>query len=161
MRCYIVHTPERTRDKLAKKVNNPEKKKAWDAFSKYKRILDCIATTGTTVAGRCITCGQKFHISMLQAGHFIAGRSNAVLFNRKFVNAQCRYCNEYNHGKPKVYREAMVYKYGKSFVDRWETKLRGLAKRGAITDRQINWEQRTARYKRLLKVLKARHNGNE
>lgn len=138
---------------MAKKTNNPEKTKAWNAFSRYKRTLDCIATTGTTVAGRCITCGQKFHINMLQAGHFIAGRANVLLFSRKFVNAQCQYCNEYNHGKPKVYRAAMIHRHGEAFVKRWETKLRGMAKSAKITNRQINWEQRTKRYLRLTKKL--------
>ncbi len=135
------------------KALNPEKTKAWNAFSKYKRTLDCIATTGTVVAGRCITCGNTFHISMLQAGHFIAGRGNAILFNRRFVNAHCRYCNESHHGKPKVYRAAMVYKYGEKFVDRWETKLRGMAKSAKITDKQINWHARTKRYLKLTKEL--------
>jgi len=138
---------------MSKKTNNPEKAKAWAAFSKYKRTLDCIRTTGTPVAGLCITCGDKFHINYLQAGHLIAGRGNAILFNLKFVNAQCRYCNEYHHGKPKVYRAAMVHRHGEAFVDRWETKLRGMAKSAKITDKQINWEQRTKRYKKLTAKL--------
>ena len=138
---------------MAKSISNPEKKKAWNAFSKYIRTRDCIATTGTAVAGRCITCGKSFHFRVLHAGHFIAGRGNAILFNRKFVNIQCYHCNIFHNGRFDIYRAAMVHRYGKAFVDRWEIKLKGMAKRGAITSKQINWEQRTKRYLRLTKIL--------
>ena len=52
-----------------------------------------------------------------------------------------------------MYREAMVYRHGEDFVDRWETKLKGMAKSAKITNKQINWEQRTERYKKLTKML--------
>lgn len=138
---------------MTSNASTAEKKKAWGAFSKYVRTRDCIATTGTTLAGLCITCGKRFNFNVLHAGHFIAGRGNAILFNRKFVNIQCYHCNIFHNGRFDIYRAAMIYRHGEAFVDKWETKLKGLAKRGAISNKQINWEQRTKRYLRLTKEL--------
>ena len=109
---------------MAKKISNPAplKKKAWDSFSRWKRVTDCIATTGLPYCGVCITCDRQYHISYLDAGHCFAGRSNAGLFHEKLVNAQCRSCNQIHHGKPTKYRKIMVAKYGKAKVDKWEVE---------------------------------------
>lgn len=107
---------------MAKKISNPAKKKAWDAFSRWKRVYDCITTTTTPFCGVCITCNHQFHISFLEAGHCFAGRSNAVLFHEQLVNAQCRTCNQSFHGKPKKYRKIMESKYGKVQVAKWKAE---------------------------------------
>ena len=65
----------------------------------------------------CITCGKQYHISYLDAGHCFAGRSNAGLFHEELVNAQCRNCNQFYHGKPKKYRKIMEEKYGEDTVE--------------------------------------------
>ena len=57
------------------------KNAAWKEFSRYIRLRDCIKTTGDTDAGICITCGKLIPYGNSQAGHFIAGRTNGVLFN--------------------------------------------------------------------------------
>ena len=69
------------------------KAKAWRAFSKYVRLRDCIATTGTTEEGVCYTCGKAFPIGKLQAGHLVHGRTNNILFDEEYVKAQCFQCN--------------------------------------------------------------------
>ena len=138
---------------MAKSFNNPEKRAAWKAFSSYKRTYDCLKTTGSPIVGVYITCGKRFQHSFLQAGHYLDGRKNAVLFNMKFVNAQCPVCNEVFHGRKKRYRKALVKIHGEAFVDKWENKLKGLANRGAINDKGINWKGRTKRYNRLRKKL--------
>lgn len=65
------------------------KKKAWDAFSRYIRTRDCLKSTGDRNRGACVTCGRVFDFKKLQAGHFIPGRVNSILFDEQCVHAQC------------------------------------------------------------------------
>ena len=98
------------------------KKLAWEAFSRYIRLRDCINTTGSPDFGYCITCREAFPYSKLQAGHYIPGRGNAVLFDEDGVNAQCTQCNIFKHGDPITYREVLVEKFGEDFVKLMELK---------------------------------------
>lgn len=134
---------------MAKKIQNPEKKKCWNAFSIWWRTKRCIETTGFHASGICITCGRKFHISYLDAGHCFPGRKNGVLLAKKFIEIQCRYCNQVLHGQSKIFRRKMVERYGAEYVDRWEIKL----KQFVIQDKDINWERRTKLYKVKIKEL--------
>jgi hypothetical protein len=96
------------------------KKKAWTLFSKYIRLRDCLKTTGTTTHGVCITCSRNYPIESLQAGHFIAGRSNAVLFNEEMTHAQCYACNVGLHGNVLEYRRKIIEMYGPGSDERME-----------------------------------------
>lgn len=69
------------------------KDKAWEAFSIYIRTRDCIRFTGSPNEGKCVTCNLPFPFKKLQAGHFIPGRGNAVLFDERLVYTQCIGCN--------------------------------------------------------------------
>ena len=135
---------------MAKKLQNPEKKKAWDGFSQYRRRKRCIETTGLAMVGICVTCDKQFHFSYLDCGHFIGGRSNAILLCEKFTDIQCQYCNQALHGKPKKYRKVMVQRYGEEYITRWENKLKHQI---LLQDKQINWVGRRERYKRKLDKL--------
>ena len=136
---------------MAKKLQNPEKKKCWDAFSIYWRTKRCIETTGFCATGVCITCDKRYHINYLDAGHCFSGRRNGILLIKKFIDVQCRYCNQVLHGQPKKFRQKIVERYGEEYVDRWETKLK---KQTVIQDKDINWERRTKIYKQKLEDLK-------
>lgn len=70
------------------------KTKAWDAFSLFIRTRDCIRFTGDPDQGICVTCKTPKPRKELQAGHFVGGRGNAVLFNEQIVYSQCGYCNQ-------------------------------------------------------------------
>ena len=83
------------------------KKQAWVAFSRWIRLRDCIATTGDSGFGVCITCGKRVSYTSSQAGHFIAGRTNAILFDEDIVHLQCYGCNVCNHGEQLEYYYAM------------------------------------------------------
>lgn len=98
---------------MAKKT---PKDKAWESFSRWKRVKDCLETTGFAFLGICITCNRQFHIRALEAGHLISGRRNAVLFDEELVNIQCGYDNRIKQGRPKKYRKVMVAKYGEEFI---------------------------------------------
>lgn len=66
---------------------------AWKAFSIYIRTRDCLRFTGNPTEGKCVTCNRPYPFKSLRAGHFIAGRGNAVLFDERIVYSQCDSCN--------------------------------------------------------------------
>lgn len=80
------------------------KKKAWDAFSKYIRARD----------KKCVTCGA---VTNLQAGHFIGGRHNSVLFDERNCHAQCYGCNVGKKGNMVQYYKFMFKRYGQNVID--------------------------------------------
>lgn len=88
------------------------KKKVWAVFSLLKRTEDCLRTTGCASWGLCFTCGKRYHIKLLQAGHFIAGRHNANLFSERGVHAQCYNCNINLKGNTLEYRRQIIKMYG-------------------------------------------------
>lgn len=97
------------------------KKKAWDAFSAYIRTRDCLRFTGDPDEGKCITCNRNYPYKSLQAGHFIQGRGNAVLFDERLVYSQCIGCN----GNPPIgkggnYVEYFIFmekEWGRAMID--------------------------------------------
>lgn len=110
----------------------------------YMRTKRCIETTGFPFLGICVTCGRKHHINYLDAGHCFSGRTNVKLLNKKFVDIQCRYCNQVEHGKPKKFREIMERRYGKEYVNRQAIRF----KKKIIRNNRINWKRRTELYQR-------------
>lgn len=64
----------------------------------------------------CITCGLKYPFKKLQAGHFIPGRTDAILFDAVQVNAQCYRCNKLHQGVWHKYYLFMLSE-GHSFED--------------------------------------------
>ena len=100
------------RTPIKRKSLSKIKKKAWDVFSRYIRMRDCLETTGCTSWGLCITCGKRNHFKLLQAGHFVAGRHNAGLFSERGVHAQCYNCNINLRGNTLEYRRQIIKLYG-------------------------------------------------
>ena len=94
-----------------------QKRKTWDACSKYVRTRDCLKTTGNPEYGRCYTCGAGRHFKQLQAGHFIPGRHNSILFDIRGIHAQCTYCNHIKEGATLEYLDQMLVDYGQEVVD--------------------------------------------
>lgn len=103
------------------------KKDAWNAFSLYIRTRDSLLTTGGTNNCVCVSCGKTFPrlgVGCIQAGHFIAGRTNAVLFSEEGVHGQCGGCN--NGGRMRGgsnlavirYYQFMLREYGQETIDR-------------------------------------------
>lgn len=92
------------------------KKKLWKIFSIYTRMRDCIQTTGTTTHGKCCTCGRDYPIGKLQAGHFIPGRADSILFDPACVHAQCYRCNVQRSGEWVKYFRFMEKNYSRDFI---------------------------------------------
>jgi hypothetical protein len=96
------------------------KKKAWTEYSKYIRIRDALRTTGTVEKAICCSCGRlypAFGLGCLQAGHFIPGRRNSILFEPACVHAQCYNCNTTLKGNWPGYYEFMLKHYGQDMID--------------------------------------------
>ena len=106
-----------------KKFKEPDYKKlAWKEFSKYIRLRDCLESTGSFEQGICFTCGKFYPFNKLQAGHFVPGRGNAVLFDEVGCRAQCVQCNIFKHGEQLLYRQHLVNLYGEEVVKFLEAK---------------------------------------
>jgi hypothetical protein len=114
--------------KLRTKSIGKLKKEVWDVFSKYARMVDCLRTTGCLSWGLCITCSKRYHIKLLQAGHFIAGRHNANLFSMKGTHAQCYNCNINLKGNTLEYRRKIIELYGEGADEELEKEAREVKK---------------------------------
>jgi len=104
------------------------KRKVWEVFSKFIRTRDCLETTGCAEWGLCITCGKRYHIKLLQAGHFVSGRHNANLFSERGTHAQCYNCNINLRGNTLEYRRKIIQMYGEGADEEIEEEARQIKK---------------------------------
>jgi len=102
------------------KVVKKLKKDAWAWFSKYIRLK--YADNFGVV--ECCTCGKRDNWKNMQAGHFVAGRQNSILFEENGVHVQCYACNVCKNGNTLEYFIFMERRYGREEIER----LRRLAK---------------------------------
>jgi hypothetical protein len=116
--------------KVRRKSYGVLKKEAWDAFSRYIRIRDSLATTGTNCRCKCITCGSIVPTfknggagNSLQAGHAIDKRTNNILFDEDIVNGQCALCNS-TYGGNGRYAEYAAVMIARHSLDWWNEKVR-------------------------------------
>lgn len=102
--------------RAGKKIKKPStktlKKKAWREFSIFIRTRD--ADDHGMV--RCITCPTVAHWKLMQAGHFLRGRLNANLFDKRGCWAQCYACNIGRDGNVVEYYEVMLSTFGRETI---------------------------------------------
>lgn len=110
----VIETVEEIMHKLAKKKTAAHNT-CWTNFSRYIRLRDAIATTGTTTHAKCITCGRILPIGELEAGHMIPGRTNGILFDETMVFAQCNPCNGEGGGERQAFKKIMVARNGEAW----------------------------------------------
>ena len=91
------------------------KKKAWDLLSKIIR-MQAANRMGNC---KCVTCGawKPWHGAGMQAGHFIAGRGNSILFDERGIYPQCYHCNIGLKGNMVEYFVFMEWKHGRKVID--------------------------------------------
>jgi len=53
----------------------------------------------------------------MQAGHFIGGRNNSILYDERGVHAQCYGCNVGKKGNIVKYYKFMLKEYGQEVID--------------------------------------------
>jgi hypothetical protein len=125
------------------------KKKAWTQFSIYIRTRDCINSTGNIDRGFCVSCSKVFPFSSLQAGHFIDGRRNAVLFSELGVNSQCYACNISKHGNKIDYWQFMEGKHGREVINELI-----LESHKTVIYKAWDYDQITEKYAKMTELLK-------
>ena len=91
---------------------------AWRWFSKYIRARDCLRTTGDLKTGVCISCGNTVRFEKLDAGHFVPGRGDSVIFEPTNCHAQCGPCNRFKQGAWVPYFYAVNDLYGRDEAQR-------------------------------------------
>jgi hypothetical protein len=128
------------------------KKRAWTAFSIYKRTKGCLETTGTTERGKCFTCDREKEFKGLQAGHFVGGRHNGNLFSDKGVQIQCPYCNIILKGNVLEYRRRLIAKYGPDIDTRLEIEAAQV-----VQYKVFELLEMEARFKQMTKELLEKH----
>jgi hypothetical protein len=101
--------------KTCKRESKPSywKEKAWELCSEFNRRKD--ADWQGYVA--CCTCGEVKHWKDGDAGHFLAGRSNGILFEDKGIHFQCKKCNGPGKGEQYLYSLYMLKRYGQETID--------------------------------------------
>lgn len=98
------------------------KEQAWDEFSIYIRTRDCLRFKDSLSEGFCITCKRDYPFKKLQAGHFISGRGNAVLFDETCVYSQCYSCNIGRGGSYVEYFVFMEQEWGREYIEELRLK---------------------------------------
>lgn len=96
------------------------KKKAWSAFSKWVRM----SSADKNGMVKCVTCPTVKHWKEMDAGHYLPGRNNSILFDENQVHPQCKQCNIFKSGNPNRYEEYMVNKYGQEKINEMRLKQR-------------------------------------
>ena len=118
------------------------KDNAWNAFSSFIRTRDCLRTSGTLEEGVCISCERPIPYKGSQGGHFIAGRTNAILLDEDLVHLQCYRCNIGLSGNYVEYFVAMEQLYTREEIDLFRSR-KTLTKKMKIDD----WKDQTAFWK--------------
>lgn len=103
---------------MKQKTISSLKKKLWTIFSEWVRRNEA------NYQGycKCVTCGILRPWKEMQAGHFIAGRTNSILFDERGVHPQCARCNIFLYGNTIYYYEYMERNYGKKVIDELKKK---------------------------------------
>lgn len=114
-RSQSLKTSPRTVKKSQRGVTTYKKAKklAWDAISLWVR-MSAIEEDGLVV---CVTCKIRKEYKKMHAGHFVPGRSMAILFDIRGLHPQCYWCNVMLKGNPRKYNTYMVNRYGQEVVD--------------------------------------------
>ena len=69
----------------------------------------------------CVTCGRVGRwddAKVMNTGHFLAGRSNSILFEATNVAPQCVQCNCYQSGAQVEYQQWMEFVHGREEIQR-------------------------------------------
>jgi hypothetical protein len=102
----------RAKAKVVKKKPPPSKTKlkakAWELLSQIIRLENADEVGWVS----CVSCGSLKFWKDLQAGHWVDGRKNSILFDRRGIWPQCSKCNVALNGNKIEYSKFMSEKVG-------------------------------------------------
>lgn len=127
--------------RIRRKASGP-KATAWFWFSKYIRLRDALATTGSPELCQCITCEIVWPIEQIDAGHMIPGRTGGILFDESIVFGQCRKCNREGNGEVQAFKKVMIARNGEEWYEMKEQSRHSNIKMGAFECKLIADEYR-------------------
>ena len=89
------------------------KEKLWKVFSLYirRKNADDLGYV------ECATCLRTYLWTEMQAGHWLGGHHNSVMFNELNVHPQCYYCNITLKSNPQEYWLFMEKKHGRKVME--------------------------------------------
>lgn len=99
----------------------------------------------------CVTCGRRGRWrgasiggGTIETGHFIAGRSNSILFEEDNVAPQCVICNRHRGGEQQLFRKWMEAVRGIDVIERLERlKTQSVSfTREELVDMRIAYQER-------------------
>jgi len=64
----------------------------------------------------CCSCLKWYHISNMDAGHYVSRRQNALRYDERNVHPQCRKCNRFSEGNKAGYTLYLQEKYGPDVI---------------------------------------------
>lgn len=99
--------------KLEKKSVSQLKKQCWDLCSEFNRRKD----SDWRGYVKCCTCPTVKMWNEGDAGHFLAGRTNGILFDDRGIHFQCKSCNGFRGGEQAIYKDFMLKQYGQEVID--------------------------------------------
>ena len=120
------------------------KKKLWKLVSEYVRRRD----SNQDEFAECVTCGDVRPWKELQAGHFVGGRRNSILYELTNIHPQCYGCNVCKYGETLKYLDFMLEKYGQAEV----TRLRSLNEK-SVTFTIQDYEEMIVKFKEKIRNL--------
>jgi hypothetical protein len=119
------------------------KKKAWELLSKAIRLE---RREGEDLLVWCVSCQRKMPWKQIQAGHFIDGRFNSILFDELGIHPQCGLCNVVHNGRKEEYFIYMEMTFGREAIDELRVQRN---KQVNFTSEQL--EQMIAGYRQRIK----------
>jgi hypothetical protein len=76
----------------------------------------------------CCTCGRKFEIKKIQAGHFQSRKHYSTRWDELNVHPQCPKCNVFSQGEQYEYAKFLNRTYGEGTADSLVEKARDLVR---------------------------------
>lgn len=105
----------------------------------------------------CVTCGKvgpwSSGLAGMHTGHFLASRSNSIIFEEDGVAVQCSRCNRYEDGAPHRFRIWMLEVRGEAVVERLMALKPKTVQfsREELVDRRIWYQERLNEAEAVLK----------
>lgn len=118
-----------------------------------KEILDSIVSRVIRLGSAddngmvlCVTCGKKFHWSVIQCGHFQKRGNMSTRYDMKNLAPQCEECNCFNDGENDKFADFIDSFYGIGTAD-------SLREQAHVTTHDFPYQQEIMKWSAVLQTL--------